>query len=144
MPLSFSRAMKKVEEVQLGRLDQPLAEVGEVRREPMDEEPGFQDGDPGLDRVVIDAKVGGRGTQIAELAAPAGQQADNRPTGADCQFDEQSAPGSLLRFPVVTGTPAAIGGPVWPRFANGPVVTLPRLKPGARGHGAGLQNTSWG
>ncbi len=48
----------RVEEIELGCLDEALAQVAVVRTKPEDKVAGFQDGQPGTCGVVSDSAVG--------------------------------------------------------------------------------------
>lgn len=80
-----------VQEVELGALDEPLAEVPEVRAEQRDQEAGLQHGEPALGGAVAYAAVGGQRREVQELSVAPGGEAQEPAEGLQVAHLEDAA-----------------------------------------------------
>jgi hypothetical protein len=72
-----------IAEVELGRFDQAIVEVGEPWTDEEDEVAGLQDGEPGLGGDSGDAGVGCERRDVEQLAGPPGTELDEALEGGE-------------------------------------------------------------
>ena len=95
-----------VEEVQLRRLDEPLAEVAVMRAEPHDEKAGLQARQPAARGRMRDAGVARQVAEIEQLTAAARAQAHEEPEGIEVADVDELAQVAFDVGPLVVAQPA--------------------------------------